>query len=138
MQNTKCILTRTGFFWTFPRQFTLLGWIKPFKEVEKYSKHEEDSTYAVTSNIHIVSQRRSNRLVYSCTIHHKQIKPSSTQRSPLICEVNFFTFVAVFLLHLLSFLGQVSPHTLATTIRFRGSTFLQVLTSFLLSCIGAL
>ena len=65
-----------------------------------------------------------------------------SQRSPLICGVSFFfTFVAVFQLHLFSsFLKQVSLHTLATTIRVqtRGSTFLQVLTNFLLSCIGAL
>ena len=63
---------------------------------------------------------------------------SLSQRFPLIYGVNYFTFVDVFLLYLFIILEQVSLHTLATTIRFRGNTFLQVLTSFLLSCIDAL
>ena len=65
---------------------------------------------------------------------------SLSQQYPLICGF-FFYFILVCgrfsTSSFLSFLEWVSLHTLATTIRFWGSTFLLLLTSILLLCIGA-
>ena len=63
---------------------------------------------------------------------------SLSQRSPLLSGV-IFQFEAVFLLNFYNiFLEQVFPLTSAATVCLQGSKFLWVLTSFLLSYVGAL
>ena len=62
---------------------------------------------------------------------------SLSQRSPLICGVNFLRLWPFFYSIILSFFGVGLPAYLINQNPFSRSTFLLGLTSFLLSCIGA-